>query len=128
MQSCPDTVHPSSLTPPVRALFEEQQSALETLRAELASLADRNRRLEHLVRELRLEVEAALVVEHAVEHERCVAVGALSVLGVDADGPVGATDPPAEDSGFASSGSVPNASGHRVFTGWRRFTTSGSAS
>jgi len=53
MQSCPDTVHPSSLAPPVRALFEAQQAALEELRAELASLADRNRRLEHLVRELR---------------------------------------------------------------------------
>ena len=79
MQSCSDTVHPSSLAPPVRALLEAQQAALETLRAdnaalternhhlerqdgasvveglraELASLADRNRRLEHLVRELR---------------------------------------------------------------------------
>lgn len=79
MQSCPDTVHPSSLAPPVRALFEAQHAALEELRAdnaalternrhlerqdgasvveelraELASLADRNRRLEHLVRELR---------------------------------------------------------------------------
>ena len=79
MPTCPDTVHPSLLAPPVRALFEAQQAALETLRAdhaalternghlerqdraaelnelraEVVSLADRNRRLEHLVRELR---------------------------------------------------------------------------
>ena len=49
-----------SLAPPYRALFEKQQTALETFRAEVAALTDhnrnledRNRRLEHLVRELR---------------------------------------------------------------------------
>ena len=79
MEMRPATVDPGSLAPPLRALFEAQQAALETvhaenaalsernrhlehrdpgavveaLRGEVASLADRNRRLEHLIRELR---------------------------------------------------------------------------
>ena len=79
MEMRPATVDPGSLAPPLRALFEAQQAALETVRAEnaalsernrhlehrdpgavvealrgeVASLADRNRRLEHLIRELR---------------------------------------------------------------------------
>ena len=46
-------VDPGSLAPPLRVLFEGQQAALEALRAEVAALSDRNRRLEHLLNELR---------------------------------------------------------------------------
>ena len=46
MEHRPDTVDPASLAPPCRALFEG-------LRAEVAALTERNRRLEHLLRELR---------------------------------------------------------------------------
>ncbi len=43
----------SSLAPPLRALIDGQQAALETLRVENAALSDQNRRLEHLLDELR---------------------------------------------------------------------------
>ena len=43
MEMRPATVDPGSLTPRFRALFEAQQAALETLRAENAALSDRNR-------------------------------------------------------------------------------------
>ena len=46
MEPSPGTVDPASLAPPLRALVEGQQAALETLRAENAALTDRNRRLE----------------------------------------------------------------------------------
>ena len=53
----------ASLTAPLRALFEQQQAALDALRNENAALSDRNdhledqnRRLEHLVREMRRAV------------------------------------------------------------------------
>jgi transposase len=54
---------PASLTAPLRALFEQQQAAIDALRSENAALSDRNdhledqnRRLEHLVREMRRAV------------------------------------------------------------------------
>ncbi len=53
MEPSPGTVDLASLAPPLRALFAGQQAAVETLRAENAALTERNRRLEHLVRELR---------------------------------------------------------------------------
>ena len=60
MEPSPGTVDLASLAPPLRALIEGQQAAPETLRAENAALAGRNqhleevnRRLEHLLRELR---------------------------------------------------------------------------
>ena len=43
----------ASLAPPLQALFAGQQATVEALRAEVASLADQNRRLEHLLDELR---------------------------------------------------------------------------
>ena len=47
------TVDLASLAPPLQALFAGQQAALETLRVENAALSDQNRRLEHLLDELR---------------------------------------------------------------------------
>ena len=44
---------PGLLPPAWRAFFEGQETALGKVRAEVAALTDRNRRLEHLVRELR---------------------------------------------------------------------------
>ena len=58
MQSCPDTVPPSSLAPPVRALFEAQHAALDTLRADHAALTERNRHLERQDRATVLEEKA----------------------------------------------------------------------
>ena len=46
MEPSPGTVDLALLAPPLRALVEGQQAALETLRAENAALSDRNRRLE----------------------------------------------------------------------------------
>ncbi len=46
MEPSPGTVDLASLAPPLRALIEGQQAALETLRVENAALTDRNRRLE----------------------------------------------------------------------------------
>ena len=62
-----------TLAPPLRALFEGQQTALETLRVEVASLTDRNRRLEHeqpapAVEELRAEVVALTEQNRRLEH------------------------------------------------------------
>ena len=53
METSKGMVDPGSLAPPLRVLFEGQQAALEALRAEVAALSDRNRRLEHLLNELR---------------------------------------------------------------------------
>ena len=46
MEPSPGTVDLASLAPPLRALFEGQQATVEALRAELAALTERNRRLE----------------------------------------------------------------------------------
>ena len=46
MEPSPGTVDLASLAPPLRALVEGQQAAVETLRAENAALTERNRRLE----------------------------------------------------------------------------------
>ena len=48
-----DDLDPGLLPSAYRALFEEQGTALEKLRAEVAALTERNRRLEQLVPELR---------------------------------------------------------------------------
>ena len=53
MELSPGTVDLASLAPPLRVLFAGQQATVEALRGEVASLTDHNRRLEHLVRELR---------------------------------------------------------------------------
>jgi len=53
MEPGPGTVDLASLAPPLQALFAGQQAALETLRVENAALSDQNRRLEHLLDELR---------------------------------------------------------------------------
>ena len=58
MEPSPGTVDLASLAPPLRALVEGQQATVEALRAELAALTERNRRLEHLVRELRRAIYA----------------------------------------------------------------------
>ncbi len=46
MESHPGPLDLASLAPPLRALVEGQQAALETLRAENAALSERDRRLE----------------------------------------------------------------------------------
>ena len=46
MEPSPGTVDLASLAPPLRALVEGQQATVEALRAELAALTERNRRLE----------------------------------------------------------------------------------
>jgi len=46
----------ASIAPPLRALIEGQQAALEALRTENAALSEHNRRLEHLVWEMRRAV------------------------------------------------------------------------
>ena len=46
MEPSPGTVDLASLAPPLRALFADQQAALETLQGEVVSLTDRNRNLE----------------------------------------------------------------------------------
>ena len=46
MEPSPGTVDLASLAPPLRALVEGQQATVEALRAEVASLTDRNRRLQ----------------------------------------------------------------------------------
>ena len=46
MEPSPGTVDLASLAPPLRALVEGQQATVEALRAEVAALTERNRRLE----------------------------------------------------------------------------------
>ena len=53
MQSRPEPVDPKALPPAHRALFQAQQADNEELRATVELLTDANRRLEHLVTELR---------------------------------------------------------------------------
>ena len=67
------TVDFSSLAPPYRALFETQQAALETLRAENAALSTRNRRLEAhgpeaMVQDLRAQVASLTEHNRRLEH------------------------------------------------------------
>jgi transposase len=51
--TAPDDLDLSALPPELRAAFEAERAARRTLEAEVADLAERNRRLDHLVRELR---------------------------------------------------------------------------
>ena len=53
MQSRSEPVDPKALPPAHRALFQAQQADNEELRARVDLLTDTNRRLEHLVSELR---------------------------------------------------------------------------
>ena len=53
MQAHPEPVDPKTLPAAHRKLFERQQADNEELRAQVALLTDSNRRLEHLVEELR---------------------------------------------------------------------------
>ena len=73
MEPSPGTVDLASLAPPLRALFEGQQAALETLRAENAALSDRNRRLEEqgpegIVEDLRSRVASLTEQNRRLEH------------------------------------------------------------
>ena len=73
MAPSPGTVDLASLAPPLRALFEGQQAALETLRVENAALTDRNRRLEErgpegIVEDLRARVASLTDQNRRLEH------------------------------------------------------------
>ena len=73
MEPSPGTVDLASLAPPLRALFDGQQEALETLRAENAALSDRNRRLEEqgpeeIVADLRAKVTSLTDQNRRLEH------------------------------------------------------------
>ncbi len=73
MEPSPGTVDLASLAPPLRALFEGQQAALETLRVENAALSDRNRRLEEqgpegIVEDLRSRVASLTEQNRRLEH------------------------------------------------------------
>ena len=73
MEPSPGTVDLASLAPPLRALFEGQQATVEALRAELAALTDRNRRLEEqgpevLVEELHAKVVSLTDRNRNLEH------------------------------------------------------------
>ena len=62
MEPSPGTVDLASLAPPLRALVEDQQATVEALRAELAALTERNRRLEEHGPEVAVEDLHAKVV------------------------------------------------------------------
>lgn len=49
----PEDIDLSALPPALRAAFEAERAARLALEAEVAALAERNRRLDHLVKELR---------------------------------------------------------------------------
>ncbi len=73
MESSPGTVDLASLAPPLQALFAGQQEAVEALRAEVASLTDRNRRLEErgpegVVEDLRARVASLTDQNRRLEH------------------------------------------------------------
>ena len=73
MDSNLGTVDLASLAPPLRALFADQQAVLETLRAENATLSDRNRRLEErgpeeVVEDLRAKVVSLTEQNRRLEH------------------------------------------------------------
>ena len=62
MEPSPGTVDLASLAPPLRALVEGQQATVEALRAEVAALTDRNRRLQEHGPEVLVEDLHARVV------------------------------------------------------------------
>ncbi len=73
MESSPGTVDLASLAPPLQALFAGQQETVEALRAEVASLTDRNRRLEErgpvgVVEDLRARVASLSDQNRRLEH------------------------------------------------------------
>ena len=73
MDSNLGTVDLASLAPPLQALFADQQAVLETLRAENATLSDRNRRLEErgpeeVVEDLRAKVVSLTEQNRRLEH------------------------------------------------------------
>ena len=73
MERSPGTVDPASLAPPLRALFAGQQATVEALRAEVAALTDRNRRLEErgregIVEDLRSRVASLTEQNRRLEH------------------------------------------------------------
>ena len=73
MEPSPGTVDLAPLAPPLRALFEGQQAAVETLRAENAALTERNRRLEEqgpevLVKDLHAKVVSLTDRNRRLEH------------------------------------------------------------
>ena len=73
MESSPGTVDLAPLAPPLRALFEGLQAAVETLRAENAALTERNRRLEEqgpevLVKDLHAKVVSLTDRNRRLEH------------------------------------------------------------
>ena len=73
MEPSPGTVDLASLEPPLRALFASQQAALETLRAENAALSARNRHLEEqgpegIVEDLRSRVTSLTDQNRRLEH------------------------------------------------------------
>ena len=53
MQSRPESVDLTALPPAHRSIFQAQQTANDELRATVELLTDTNRRLEHLISELR---------------------------------------------------------------------------
>ena len=64
MEPSPGTVDLASLAPPLRALVEGQQAAVEALRAENAALTERNRRLQ----QQGPEIEGGLPTEGMLAH------------------------------------------------------------
>ena len=73
MEPSPGTVDLASLAPPLRALVEGQQATVEALRAEVAALTDRNRRLqeqgpEALVEDLHARVVSLTDRNRRLEH------------------------------------------------------------
>ncbi|WP_420604415.1 IS66 family transposase [Methylobacterium sp.] len=73
MEPSPGTVDLASLAPPLQALVEGQQATVETLRAEVASLTERNRRLEQrepdaVVKGLRSRVASLTEQNRRLEH------------------------------------------------------------
>ena len=73
MEPSPGTVDLASLAPPLRALFEGQQATVEALRAEVAALTERNRRLEEqgpeaLVEDLHARVVSLTDRNRRLEH------------------------------------------------------------
>ena len=73
MEPSPGPVDLATLAPPLRALFAGQQETVEALRAEVAALAERNRRLEErgaegIVGELRAKVATLSERNRRLEH------------------------------------------------------------
>ena len=73
MEPGPGTVDLASLSPPLQALFAGQRETVEALRAEVATLTERNRRLEErgaegIVGELRAKVASLTNQNRRLEH------------------------------------------------------------